>query len=134
AADYTQGPPTFNDSLHSRGSSGPVAFAPRTGVLYQQRLVMPHNGALEVSRTGYPNNFTRDYPLSNSSSFTMTMGSQYVDVLRLIESDGLVAFTNVGVWLHGGAITTTNAALAKKGDWLIDYRVPPIAIPGGVLF
>lgn len=134
AADYTQGPPSVNPTLLQRGFSSPENLQSKTGVIYQGRLLLSFGDKLEASRPGFPNNFYRDYPYDADSSLSLDTGSEYSEMLRLIESDGLVAFTSRGVSLHRGVMSPTNLALDKKGDWVIDDRVPPIAVPGGVLF
>jgi len=133
AADYTNTPPAISIGIQSRGSSGPTALLSPTGAFYQQRLLMANGAGIEASRPGYPNNFYRDYPLSADSALTFR-NANAATILRMIESDGLVAFTTDGPYLHTGVLSTTNLGLERKGSWIIDYRVPPIAIPGGVLF
>lgn len=137
AADYTQTPPTANDTIRvGYGTSGtPVSSGIGPTCMYQQRLLMAIDNKIEASRTGFPFNFTRDYPLSSSSSLSFKCGVQKsAKVLRMLENDGLVAFTSKGVYLHTGALSPTNLVMDRKGKWVIDYRVPPLAIPGGVLF
>src|SRR5690606_34994558 len=102
--------------------------------MYQQRLVMAYDDKLEASRNGFPNNYYRDYPLSSTSALSFRTAGGNVLIHRLIDSEGLVAFTSDGIYHHVGALTPTNLGMEKRGNWIIDDRVPPIAIPGGVLF
>jgi len=137
AADYTVQPPSNGDSVRSVfGTTGtPQSIGIGATCVYQQRLLLGVDDHVETSRTGYPFNFTRDYPLSSDSALTFKHGAQGSSkILRMIENDGLVLFTASGVHLHNGALSPTNLDLPKKGNWVIDARVPPIAIPGGVLF
>lgn len=138
AADYSNSPPTITASVAANGLTGPEGFKPRTGAIYQQRLVVSNDTneeAIEASRPGYTNNFYRDYPLSSSSALTFKSGtSGYAKVLRLIDSDGLVSFTTAGIFLHTGPLTPENLGMTRKGNWVIDPQVPPLAIPGGVFF
>lgn len=131
-ADYTHSPPMLSPPAQ------PDLLLPATGAIYQQRLLLTEIGdlaAIHASRTGKYSNFLREYPLSADSALKFKSGSSgYAIVLRMIDSDGLVVFTNAGIFLHTGALSTTNLGLQKKGNWIIDGRVPPIAMPGGVLF
>jgi hypothetical protein len=136
SADYSHNPPESDVGTVTRGSrTDPIDIDAQTGCMYQQRLLLADGEVIYASRPGYANNFTRDFPLGSDSSLAFKSGaSGYAYVLRMIDSDGLVAFTRTGVFLHTGALTPTNLSLAKKGPWVIDERVPPIAVPGGVLF
>ena len=135
AADYTNSPPTQLSSATSRGLSGPAAFLSRTGLIYQGRLLLSYNDSIEASRTGYANNFYRDYPYTADSALSFRSGSSgYAKVLRMIDSDGLVVFTDRGVFTNFGPLGPTNLSLDRRGSYVIDYRVPPIVVPGGVLF
>ena len=135
AADYTHSPPTINLTMQLRGLSGPAALLSRTGLVYQQRLLISSYTGIEASRTGSPTNFYRDYPLNADSSLSFKAGSSgYAEILDLIESDGLVAFTSKGVYLNIGALSPTNIALDRKGTWIIDVRIRPLLVPGGLLF
>jgi len=134
AADYTHSPPTLNITLNRRGITGPEALLATTGAIYQQRLVMGSGINIEASRTGFYRNFYRDYPLGDDSSLSFKAGSTGSNVVRMIDADGLVVFTQNGVFLSEGALTPSNLALTKKGNWIIDRRVPPLALPGGVMF
>jgi hypothetical protein len=134
-ADYTHQQPTLTTKMYTRGISGPAAVLPTTGTVYQQRLVIANGEDLYLSRTGFQNNFTREYPLSDDSSLQIKCGSDgTAKILRIIDSDGMVIFTNVGIYVHTGQVGTSNLALPKKGDWIIDPRIPPLSVPGGVLF
>ena len=135
SADYTHSPPTMNQTVSLRGLSGPAALLSRVGLVYQQRLLISSYTGIEASRTGSPSNFYRDYPLNSDSSLSFKAGaSGYAEVIDMIESDGLVVFTSKGVYLNTGALTPTNLALERKGSWIIDERVRPLTVPGGLLF
>lgn len=136
AADYTHSPPTLNTRIKNKGLSGPLAMQSKTGIVYQQRLILSYNNLIEASRTGVDNNFYRDYPLSADSSLSFKSGTGGdAFILRFLEADGgLLAFTTSGVYAHRGELSPTNLAMDKIGNWVIDYRVPPISVPGGVLF
>jgi hypothetical protein len=136
-ADYTHQPPSANDTV--RSDFGPTGTPVNTGInsacVYQQRLLLGIDDHIETSRPGYPFNFTRDYPINSDSSLSFKSASEGSSkVLWMIENDGMVVFTGSGVFLHNGVLSPTNLALPKKGNWVIDQRVPPISIPGGVLF
>lgn len=136
APNYAHNPPVFSVPLSSLPNAA-------TGCIYQQRLLLAEGTswfkynpeAIHASRVGYQNNFSRDFPLSDDSSLTFKAGtSGTARVLRMIDSDGLVVFTTIGLFLNTGPLSPTNLALANKGQWVIDENVPPLKIPGGVLF
>lgn len=133
-ADFAQNPPTFSPTIYDEDLSGPEAFQSQTAIMYQQRLIFAYGEKIEASRAGFPYNFYRDYPYTDGSSLSLQAGSNYSRVLRMIDSDGLVVFTSNGVFVHTGALNSGNLALNKKGNWVIDVLIPPLAIPGGVLF
>ena len=135
SADYSHSPPAINLTVQNRGLAGPGALLSRTGVLYQQRLLISSYIGVEASRTGFPNNFYRDFPLNADSSLSFKAGSSgYAEVLDMVDSDGLVVFTSKGVYINTGALSPTNLALDRKGSWIIDTRTRPLAVPGGLLF
>lgn len=138
-ADYSHAPIDFTRDPINR------TYLARTGAVYQQRLVMnespnvdwPTNSEeiLRCSRTGFQNNFTRDFPLAADSSMTFKCGtSDSAKILRLVDSTGLLAFTTVGIYQSDGALSPDNLAMAQKGNWVIDEKVPPLKVPGGLLF
>ena len=136
AADYSHSPPTFTDSILDAGSTDTVQdLVPSAGLLYQQRLLLVSGETITTSRTGKTESFLREYPLSDDSALDFKTGSSgFAEILHVIDSDGLVVFTTKGVFLQTGGLSPTNITLVKKGNWVIDKLVPPIAVPGGVLF
>lgn len=134
SADYTNSPPQLANTLQVL----PGAMLSKTGIIYQQRLIITDQNDLEAlyaSRPGFQNNFLRDYPLAADSALKFKAGtSGFARVLRMIDADGLVVFTTAGVFLNTGALGPTNLTLVRKGRWKISDAVPPVAIPGGVLF
>jgi hypothetical protein len=141
-ADYTHNPPEYiKITLVGRDQlafTDPLQYKSKTAAIYQQRLLLSNNDDLEAiiaSRTGYANNFTRDFPLGSDSALQFKAGANgFAKVLRLLENDGLVVFTEIGIFLHTGALTTTNLSLTQKGNWIIDDNVAPIGVPGGAIF
>lgn len=137
-ADYSHQPPTqiYGDS--SFWGATPNNWHGRTGAVYQQRLVLSESvnrEAILASRPGFQGNFFRDYPLADDSALNFKAGAGgNAEVLRMIDSDGLVVFTTNGVYLNAGSLTVNNLALDRKGKWVIDEDIPPIAVPGGVFF
>lgn len=111
---------------------------PRCGAVYQQRLIINeefNSEALNASRTGFQNNFTRSFPLSDDSALRFRAGSSgSAQMLRLSDYNGLIAFTTVGIFQHTGSLVPGNLAMTKKGNWVIDPTVPPLEVPGAVLF
>lgn len=135
AADYAHNPPVLNQGLRDLGLTDPTDLEGQTGCLYQQRFLMSYKDQIYSSRTGFPFNFTKDFPLAADSSLAFKIGTKgNANIIRMINSDGLVAFTYDGIYVHTGALSPTNLSLEQKGPWIIEPGVPPIAIPGGVLF
>lgn len=135
AADFSQNPPTLNVTLRAREISGPAALRSAVGGKYQQRLILAYQDKVEASRPGYPFNFYRDYPLNAGSSLGLKIGGEgYAAILDMIDHDGLAVFTLQGIYLHRGELSPSNLAMDQKGNWVIDNRVRPVAIPGGVCF
>lgn len=138
AADYTNQPPALTGSLVHNGFSTPVSWNSATAIMYQQRLVASYGAKIEASRVGFAYNWTRDFPLSSESALSLKVQGSVSNsanrILRFIESDGLVVFATNGVWVSVGPLTPTNLNLQYRGEWVIDNSVPPVAIPGGVLF
>lgn len=133
-ADYANSPPTIGFDLGLVAATTAADLESKTGLVYQQRLILNRLDTLYASRTGFPYNFYRDFPLADDSSLNFKAGSNYALLLRMIDNDGLIVFTTQGVFTSTGALSTNNLALDKKGNWVIDESVPPIAIPGAVLF
>lgn len=137
-ADFTNQPP---DSVTKLGLGGIAVqnLNSKTGVVYQQRILLGSPAGDEesilASRPGYLNNFQRDFPYLSDSALKFKSGTTgRAKVLRMIESDGLIVFTTVGVFVSVGVLTVNNIALEKKGGWIIDESIPPLVVPGGVFF
>jgi hypothetical protein len=148
-ADYTHQPPQSlmqNDPTVALPTTevpdnpiDPGQLLSNTGVIYQQRLIITDYvtdlEALYASQPGYQDNFYRNFPLDSASALKFKCGtSGYARILRLLDSDGLVAFTAAGIFLNQGELTPDNISMQKKGRWVINPSVPPRAIPGGVMF
>ena len=136
-ADYTNPPPAIDPFL--RAVMAPAlteaAFKSKVGTVYQQRLLYSYRDVIIASRPGYFHNTFADYPLDDASTLIFKAGADnYARVLWMIETNGLLVFTSQGVYLHTGALTPTNLAMEKIGNWSCDETVPPVKIPGGVLF
>ena len=137
-ADFTNG---FQSSITKTGQQGVAAIDlnPKTGVVYQQRLLQANifndEEAIIASRPAFQNNLYRDFPYDSDSALKFKSGtSGKASVLRMVDNDGLIIFTDVGVFVSVGALTIDNIALEKKGSWVIDENVPPLSVPGGVFF
>lgn len=137
-ADYEQSPitPLFTPS---RGTaSGIEAVQGKVGAVHQNRLLITskfNEEAILASRPLFQNNFYRDYPLSASSALEFKCGtSGTARVLWLMSSEGLLAFTSQGVFLHQGALSPTNLGLDKKAEYVCDPNLPPLELPGAIIF
>lgn len=138
-ADYTNSFPTPDfDPAPQIFGHGPEKALSRAAAIYQQRLILSESQneeAIHASRTGYQNNFFRDYPLEADSALTFKAGtSGNAKVLRFLDNNGLLVFTTTGIYTNQGALTPDNLSFDKKGNWVIEERVPPLEIPGGVIF
>ena len=130
-ADYTQQLP-LDQALNYTFASFVEA---KCATMYQQRLVVAFPNRILTSRIGLPHNFDTNIPITDESSLILTFGVSGVDIPRfMIEHEGLNLFTNRGVYTHTGILSTSNLAMIKRGDWIIDPDVPPLAVPGGILF
>lgn len=139
-ADYTHQPPI---SLLPNDSNfvpiNPSTLLSNTGAVYQQRLLLTDFvtdlQAIYATQPGLLDNLYRNFPLDAASALKFKCGtSGYARVLRLLDSDGLVAFTSAGIYLNQGDLTPDNLSMVKKGKWIINPIVPPLAVPGGVIF
>lgn len=145
-ADYTHSFPTslMAQDPNYNGSGLPwldpgAGLLSNTGIIYQQRLLLSDSQvdleAIYASQPGFQDNFFRNYPLDAASALKFKCGtSGYARILRMLDSDGLVAFTSAGIYLNQGALTPDNITMSKKGKWIIDPIVPPLPVPGGVFF
>lgn len=111
---------------------------PRTVTVYQGRLVVSssyNEESIVTSRSGYHYDFNREYPLSAASALAFKAGTTgSAKVLRMMDNDGMLAFTTVGIYRSSGALTPDNLALDKISNHVIDPKVPPLEVPGGILF
>jgi hypothetical protein len=132
-ADYTHAPPTWIDTFYSSFN-----LMAKTGCVYQQRMIVVNHSndeVIDASRTGYPTNFLRDFPYSDDSALKFKAGSAgNAKVLHLFDNGGLIAFTTKGIYQSTGALSPTNISLEKKGNWVIEENVPPLEVPGALLF
>lgn len=138
SADFTNSPPEIITKYGLGGFEAGLQGA-RTGLVYQQRLLMgnlsSNEEAIIASRPGFQNNFQRDFPYDADSALSFKSGtSGKAKVLRMIEKDGLIVFTSIGVFINLGILNINNVALEKKGPWVIEEKVPPLVVPGGVFF
>jgi hypothetical protein len=135
--DYTNG---VQDLVTKFGLEGkdPIDFKGKTGTIYQQRLIQTDETNLEAllcSRPGFHNNYYRDFPYQADSALNLKAGtSGKANVLRIIESDGIIVFTTNGVYVNVGLLSVDNLAMERKGSWVIKESLPPLVVPGGVFF
>lgn len=135
--DYNNG---TQDLITNYGLKGEALLNtnPRTGTVYQQRLILTTDidrEALIASRPGYKNNFYRDFPYAADSALLFKAGtSGQAFVLRIIENEGLVVFTTNGVYTNVGLLGPNNIALERRGAWIINVDIPPLLVPGGLFF
>lgn len=147
-ADYTHSPPEHTSTFEDDSDAIALTVNGRnlnakTGIFYQGRLIVSGGNNKEaihasriIPRLFNSIDFTRDYPLNAECGLTLkcgTDGGAYVE--RFLDIGSLVAFTSAGVYSNEkGALTPDNIAMIKRADYVIDDRVPPLAVPGGVFF
>lgn len=135
-ADFEQAPPGM--SYIDNNVNDPVDAQGRVGAIYQGRLLITRNDdleAIEASRPRFQRNFMRDYPLSASSALVFKAGaSGSARPFWFMEKDGLIVFTSQGVFLHQGALSPTNLGLDKKAEYVCDPNLPPLELPGAIIF
>lgn len=136
----------FSNGLQSLASLEGLSSAPYitdlkigTGTIYQGRFVLgnfeSNSEAIIASRPGFKTNFYRDFPYDSDSALLFKAGSEgYPKILRMIDADGLVVFTSRGVFVSLGLLSPSNIYLDKRGNWVIDESIPPLLIPGALLF
>lgn len=135
--DYTQSGQELvtNLGLNGRGIDD---LKPNAAIIYQGRLIVVDNNDREVlvaSRPNYYNNFYRDFPYDADSALMFKSGSSgRNNIIRMIESDGLIIFTTTGVFTSVGILSPTNLVLEKRGSWVIKEDIPPLLVPGGIFF
>ena len=150
-SDYTHSPPTMEAKFTTGDGSdnSPYWRKGRCVAYYQQRLIITESyndtalaltypgdiEAIRTSRTGFTHNFFRDYPLNSDSALSFKAGTTgRAEVIRIQDYDGLMVFTTVGIYQNRGPLTPNNLFLDRKGNWVIEEKVPPLEIPGGILF
>jgi hypothetical protein len=135
--DYNNG---VQDIITKYGLEGAdiLDMYPNTGIIYQQRLLqtsVDDPEAILTSRPGFQNNFYRDFPYAADSALHFKAGtSGKANVLRFVENDGLIAFTTNGVYTNVGLLNINNVAMERRGKWVINEKIPPLVVPGGVFF
>lgn len=143
AADYTNLPPTFQTdfAIDTSFTSPGGNVKPKAIGVYQQRFIM--SGSLDdnkeatfASRPGYPMNFLRDYPIDDDSCLAMKAGTNGTGrVLRYADLGGLAAFTTQGIFMTPiGPLTPDTAVMIRRANYVIDDIVPPLEIPGSIIF
>lgn len=142
-ADYTNLPPTFQTdfSIDTWFTSAGGNVKPAAIGIYQQRFIM--SGSLDknkeatfASRPGFPLNFLRDYPIDDDSALAMKAGTNGTGrVLRYADLGGLAAFTTQGIFMTPiGPLTPETAVMLRRANYVIDDIVPPLEIPGSIIF
>ena len=143
SADFTNLPPTvqvdFDIDSKPTGATRYIYGVP--SFIYQQRLVIggtltKNKEATFTSRSKYLENFYRDYPLEADSALAMKAGtSGTAKVLRYDDIGGLVAFTNQGIYsTPNGPLIPDTAYMINRANYVIDEILPPLKVPGSVLF
>ena len=139
-ADFANGIPSLVTKEGLSNKTVVTGHIVGTATIYQQRFIMANfinddDEGIAAGRPGSLENFYRDFPYDADSALLFKAGSEgKAKVLRMIDDEGLVVFTTKGVFASTGLLSINNLALPKRGGWVIDESVPPLSVPGALLF
>lgn len=143
SADFTNLPPTVqvDFDIDSKPTGGTRFIYGVPSSIYQNRLILggtltKNKEATFTSRPKHLENFYRDYPLQADSALALKAGtSGTAKVLRYDDIGGLVGFTNQGIYSTlNGPLTPDTAYMIHRANYVIDEILPPLKVPGSVLF
>jgi len=102
---------------------------------YGARNVYWLNDKVLFSRVGASNNFLRNFPTDELNSFLLQVGTGDTVVKGIAESNGLIIFTDKGVYVGVNQyVSQADPRIKKAGDWILDSSVEPLVTTFGVLF
>lgn len=136
-ADYSNPPPSVASNYP--GILSPLSFdyySVTNLANYNSRLILMDDDFLFASRINTPNYYLRDFPLTDSTSFNLKIGTNAPRIFHALDASGLILFTSRGVW-YGGSdepLSSLNPLIRKIGNWISDENIPPMLTPYGVLF
>jgi hypothetical protein len=120
-SDYTNQPPAFVSGFAAEG-----AIKPKTGLIYQNRLVIASKNKLYGSRTDSLEDFFRDFPLQDDGAVAFKTGSSGgAKIGRLYDGRGLLIATNVGIYETPSDVLKYDTAFAiKRSNVVHDDKIP----------
>jgi len=137
-ADYLHTPVEFVPEIKEAEDHTPSTLLDATNwVVYQSRLLYVTSGGEFVASQVGNEDYFHAPPLivRDDQSFSFRVKSPgFRRVFHFVEDNGLILFTNVGVFVHRGAFIPENLIFEKKGEWISSEFIPPLKVPNGLLF
>ncbi len=134
-ADYSVNPPEYVSPINTITSLGP-----KTGIIVQGRQLLgnvtENPEYIYGSKTNFPFNFTRDYPLAPDSAVLFKSGQTgAAEVLKFADVGAVVAFTSIGIYSNQrGPITPDNIKMNYVGSAIINEKLPPLKVDDALVF
>lgn len=129
-ADYTNQPPAFVSGFVAEG-----AIKPKTGLIYQNRLIIASKNKLYGSRTGSLEDFFRDFPLQDDGAVAFKTGSSGgAKIGRMYDGRGLLISTQVGIYETPSDVLKYDTAFAIKRSNVVHDDIIPIKGMGSSAF
>lgn len=125
--DLTNQPPAFVSGFASEG-----ALKPKTGLIYQNRLLLGIRNKIYGSRTDALENFDRDFPLQDDGAVTFKTGSSGgANVDRMYDGRGLLISTKVGIYETPSDVLKYDTAFAiKRSNAVHNGKIPMLGMGG----
>ena len=106
-----------------------------THIVYQGRYIFAKDEVIETTRPGFTGNLTQDRALTSGSGLRIKVNSSgTAKILRMLDADGLIVFTKIGVFVNTGVLSPINLGFIKRGEWVINPKLPPLLVPSGIFF
>ena len=127
SVDLTNQPPAFVAGFAQEG-----ALKPKTGYIYQNRLLLGIRNKIYGSRTDALENFDRDFPLQDDGAVAFKTGSSGgANVERMYDGRGLLISTKVGIYETPSDVLKYDTAFAiKKSNAVHNARIPMLGMGG----
>lgn len=139
-ADYTNSPPEYSVNYPAIYDYNTIEnnyfLTPSVIASYNSRFLMAYKDGLFFSEVNIPQNFTRDFPLTETNAFVLKIGTSGAEIRHIIDSNGIIIFTTDGIWYGGydSPVSATNPLIRKTGPWVIDDKLKPLETDNGVIF
>lgn len=125
--DLTNQPPGFVAGFAAEG-----ALKPKTGFIYQNRLLLGIRNKIYGSRTDSLENFDRDFPLQDDGAVAFKTGSSGgANIERMYDGRGLLISTKVGIYETPSDVLKYDTAFAiKKSNAVHNGKLPMLGMGG----